>query len=48
MLDLGCGAGRDVYIASQLVGPTGKVRRMQEHYYYVKEATNILRLTNDM
>jgi len=25
MLDLGCGAGRDVYIASQLVGPTGKV-----------------------
>lgn len=25
MLDLGCGAGRDVYIASQLVGPTGSV-----------------------
>ena len=25
MLDLGCGAGRDVYIASQLVGPTGQV-----------------------
>jgi arsenite methyltransferase len=25
ILDLGCGAGRDVYIASQLVGPTGKV-----------------------
>lgn len=25
VLDLGCGAGRDVYIASQLVGPTGKV-----------------------
>lgn len=48
VLDLGCGAGRDVYIASQLVGPTGKVRRMQEHYYYVKEATNILRLTNDI
>jgi SAM-dependent methyltransferase len=25
VLDLGCGAGRDVYIASQLVGPKGKV-----------------------
>jgi 2-polyprenyl-3-methyl-5-hydroxy-6-metoxy-1,4-benzoquinol methylase len=25
ILDLGCGAGRDVYIASQLVGPSGKV-----------------------
>ena len=25
VLDLGCGAGRDVYIASQLVGPTGTV-----------------------
>jgi len=25
VLDLGCGAGRDVYIASQLVGETGKV-----------------------
>ena len=25
VLDLGCGAGRDVYIASQLVGPTGSV-----------------------
>ena len=25
ILDLGCGAGRDVYIASQLVGPTGHV-----------------------
>lgn len=25
ILDLGCGAGRDVYIAAQLVGPTGKV-----------------------
>lgn len=25
VLDLGCGAGRDVYLASQLVGPTGKV-----------------------
>lgn len=25
ILDLGCGSGRDVYIASQLVGPTGKV-----------------------
>ena len=25
ILDLGCGAGRDVYIASQLVGPTGQV-----------------------
>lgn len=25
ILDLGCGAGRDVYIASQLVGPTGRV-----------------------
>jgi len=25
VLDLGCGAGRDVYIASQLVGATGKV-----------------------
>eukprot|EP00562_Extubocellulus_spinifer_P003436 CAMPEP_0178489426 /NCGR_PEP_ID=MMETSP0696-20121128/10370_1 /TAXON_ID=265572 /ORGANISM="Extubocellulus spinifer, Strain CCMP396" /LENGTH=391 /DNA_ID=CAMNT_0020117227 /DNA_START=60 /DNA_END=1235 /DNA_ORIENTATION=+ len=25
VLDLGCGAGRDVYIASQLVGPNGKV-----------------------
>lgn len=25
VLDLGCGAGRDVYIASQLTGPTGKV-----------------------
>lgn len=25
ILDLGCGAGRDVYLASQLVGPTGKV-----------------------
>uniref|UniRef100_A0A7R9WVD5 Arsenite methyltransferase n=1 Tax=Craspedostauros australis TaxID=1486917 RepID=A0A7R9WVD5_9STRA len=25
MLDLGCGAGRDVYIASQLVGAKGKV-----------------------
>jgi arsenite methyltransferase len=26
ILDLGSGSGRDVYIASQLVGPTGKVR----------------------
>lgn len=25
VLDLGCGAGRDVYIASKLVGPTGRV-----------------------
>ena len=25
VLDLGCGSGRDVYIASQLVGKTGKV-----------------------
>jgi len=25
VLDLGCGSGRDVYIASQLVGPEGKV-----------------------
>ncbi len=25
VLDLGCGTGRDVYIASQLVGPRGKV-----------------------
>jgi arsenite methyltransferase len=25
VLDLGCGAGRDVYLASQLVGPTGRV-----------------------
>ena len=25
VLDLGSGSGRDVYIASQLVGPTGKV-----------------------
>ena len=25
VLDLGCGSGRDVYIASQLVGQTGKV-----------------------
>lgn len=25
VLDLGCGAGRDVYLASQLVGPTGNV-----------------------
>ena len=25
ILDLGCGAGRDVYIASQLVGPNGSV-----------------------
>ena len=25
VLDLGCGAGRDVYIASQLVGSTGRV-----------------------
>jgi len=25
VLDLGCGAGRDVYIASQLVGPMGRV-----------------------
>ena len=25
VLDLGCGTGRDVYIASQLVGPEGKV-----------------------
>ena len=25
ILDLGCGVGRDVYIASQLVGPNGKV-----------------------
>jgi SAM-dependent methyltransferase len=25
VLDLGCGSGRDVYIASQLVGPKGKV-----------------------
>jgi len=25
ILDLGCGAGRDVYIASQLVGPEGRV-----------------------
>jgi arsenite methyltransferase len=25
MLDLGCGAGRDVFLASQLVGPSGKV-----------------------
>jgi hypothetical protein len=28
VLDLGSGSGRDVYIASQLVGPTGKVSRM--------------------
>ena len=27
VLDLGSGSGRDVYIASQLVGPTGKVSR---------------------
>jgi len=26
VLDLGSGSGRDVYIASKLVGPTGKVR----------------------
>ncbi len=25
VLDLGCGAGRDVYVIAQLVGPTGKV-----------------------
>ena len=25
VLDLGCGAGRDVYVLSRLVGPTGKV-----------------------
>jgi len=25
VLDLGCGAGRDVYVAAQLVGPTGRV-----------------------
>ena len=25
VLDLGCGSGRDVFIASQLVGPTGHV-----------------------
>ncbi|MDF1700461.1 MAG: methyltransferase domain-containing protein [Planctomycetota bacterium] len=25
ILDLGCGAGRDVYLLSQLVGPTGRV-----------------------
>ncbi|NJL30458.1 MAG: methyltransferase domain-containing protein [Phycisphaerales bacterium] len=25
VLDLGCGAGRDVFVASQLVGPAGKV-----------------------
>jgi arsenite methyltransferase len=25
VLDLGCGAGRDVYVASQLVGPNGRV-----------------------
>lgn len=25
ILDLGCGAGRDVYIASQLVGEKGRV-----------------------
>jgi len=25
VLDLGCGAGRDAYLASQLVGPTGRV-----------------------
>ena len=25
VLDLGCGAGRDVYMLSKLVGPTGKV-----------------------
>mmetsp|Transcript_20075 Transcript_20075/g.24815 ORF Transcript_20075/g.24815 Transcript_20075/m.24815 type:complete len:364 (+) Transcript_20075:132-1223(+) len=25
ILDLGCGSGRDVYLASQLVGPTGRV-----------------------
>ena len=25
VLDLGCGTGRDVYVASQLVGPEGRV-----------------------
>ena len=25
VLDLGCGTGRDVYVAGQLVGPAGKV-----------------------
>jgi SAM-dependent methyltransferase len=25
VLDLGCGAGRDVYVAAQLVGPAGSV-----------------------
>lgn len=29
VLDLGSGSGRDVYIASQLVGPTGKVRNLE-------------------
>ena len=25
VLDLGCGTGRDVYVLSKLVGPTGRV-----------------------
>ena len=30
VLDLGCGTGRDVYLASKLVGPTGKVIGVDE------------------
>lgn len=39
ILDLGSGSGRDVYIASQLVGPNGKVSRKECKQGYVNQRT---------
>ena len=43
VLDLGCGAGRDVYIASQLVGETGRVVGVD----MTKEQLDVARETQD-